>query len=150
MSSVIDTLIFDRNNANLVSGDPKGKYDYVDYNRVGEATNYVANRLVNGGYDIDINAKTDWANTDIPRNTAMTTYRANVKTIIDALELPNNLPTTNNSILTLLGANQIEEALYTANNTIDRIMIWDDVDDLNETWEELDAKELQWGSYFVK
>lgn len=146
MSTIIDELIFDRTNENLVEGDPKGKYDYVDYNRVGQAVNYVAAEI--GGTSIV--GKTDWANTSIPRSSDMNTYRSNVQTILDILELPNALPTTNDAILTILGANQIEKALYDAHNTVIRIMRWSDVDALNETWDELDAKELPWGPYFLK
>lgn len=143
--SIIDELIFDRTSANLVAGDPKGKYDFQDYNRVGEATNYVAEEM-----GLSITAKTDWVNTDIPGSTAMDTYRANVKTIIDNLEMPNKLPTTNKNILTILGANQIEKALYDAYNIAVKVMRWNDVDALNETWSELDAKNISWGSYFLK
>jgi len=146
MSTIIDELIFDRTNDNLTEGDPKGKYDYEDYNRVGQAVNYVAAEI--GGTSIV--GKTDWVNTSIPRSSDMNTYRSNVQTILDILELPNPLPTTNDAILTILGANQIEKALYDAHNTVIRIMRWSDVDALNETWDELDAKELPWGPYFLK
>ena len=39
---IIDELITDRTKNDVVYGNPKGKYDFEDYNRVGEATNYVA------------------------------------------------------------------------------------------------------------
>ena len=146
MSTIIDELIFDRTNDNLVEGDPKGKYDYEDYNRVGQAVNFLVSEI--GG--MSIVAKTDWTNTSIPRSSDMNTYRSNVQTILDVLELPNALPTTNDNILTILGANQIEKALYDAHNTVINIMRWNDVDALNETWDELDAKELAWGPYFLK
>lgn len=146
MSSVIDTLIFDRTSANLVVGDPKGKYDYEDYNRVGEATNYVADEI--GG--LDITAKTDWTNEDIPRASDITTYRQDIKTIVDYLEMPNDLPTANNAVLNILGANQLEKALFDAHNIVITIMRWNDVDDLEETWADLDAKHISWGSYFIK
>lgn len=146
MSTIIDDLIFDRTSLNLVYGDPKGKYDYVDYNRVGQATNYVANEIGT----LDITAKTDWENDDIPRASQMTKYRQDVKTIIDHLELSNQLPTNNKNIGTLMGANQIEQALYDAHTIIQKIMYWDDVDALYETWDELDSKELVWGPYFLK
>ena len=146
MSTVIDELIFDRTNNNLVEGDPKGKYDYVDYNRVGRAVNYVAAEI--GG--LSIVGKTDWTNTSIPRSSDMNTYRSNVQAILDILELPNQLPATNDAILTITGANQIEKALFDSHNIIQRIMTWNDVDNLNETWDELDAKHLPWGAYFLK
>lgn len=150
MSSIIDELIFDRTSENLVVGDPKGKYDYRDYNRVGQAVDYVGTELINGGYDISISPKTNWANTDIPRQSQMTTYRNNVQTIVNALELSNSLPTTNKQIATILGANQLEKALYDAHDIFNRIITWDEVDQINEKWSELDAKNLKWGSYFVR
>lgn len=143
--SIIDELIFDRTSTNLVEGDPKGKYDYEDYNRVGQAINYVANEL-----DLSITAKTNWVNTDIPRNNQITTYRLNVKKLLDFLEMDNQIPTTNNNILTILGANQIEKAIYDTHNLAQRIMRWSDVDELNESWETLDSKNKKWNSYFLK
>lgn len=150
--SVIDDLIFDRTNANL-SGryDAKGRYDYRDYNRVGEATYYVAFRLADKGYrDLPISPITNWTRADIPFQSQMTAYRNNVKTIVDALEMENELPTTNKNIATILGANQLEKALYDAYNILQKMMIWDDVDELNETWETLDNKQLKWKKYFLK
>jgi hypothetical protein len=148
--SIIDDLIFDRSEANLTAGDPKGKYDYEDYNRVGQAVSYVATEMNNGGYSIVVNPKTNWVNGDVPRQSQMTTYRNNVQTIIDALELGNSLPTTNKNILTPLGANQIEKALFDAHTIFNQIMQWNDVDDLHETWEELDSKNIKWRSYFLR
>ena len=144
--SVIDTLIFDRTEDNLTYGDPKGKYDYVDYNRVGEAINYVADEI--GG--LSITAKTDWTNADIPRESDITAYRGYVQTIVDTTGSGYKLPTTNNAVLTITGANQIEKALYYTHDLISRIMRWQDVNNLQETWDALDAKHITWGDYFVK
>ena len=59
--SVIDELITDRTEGDLYYGNPKGKYDYVDYNRLGRAINYVANEARNAGISMeDISAKTDY------------------------------------------------------------------------------------------
>lgn len=144
--SIIDDLIFDRTNLDLVVGNPKGKYDYVDYNRVGTAINYVADEI--GG--LSITAKTDWVNTDIPRNGDITAYRGYVQTIIDSLDLSYVIPANNNDVLTISGANQLEKALYDAHNTVINIMRWNDVDELGESWDTLDAKGKKWGSYFLK
>lgn len=143
--SIIDELIFDRTSDNLKKGDPKGKYDYIDFNRVNEAVNLVSSKIGAG-----INAKTDWTNTDIPRESDATEYRKNIQKIVDTLELNNKVPQTNNSILTILGANQIEKALYDAYNITEKIMVWDEVDALNETWEQLSNKNIQWKKYFLR
>lgn len=149
MSTIIDDLIFDRTNANLVKGDPKGKYDYRDYNRVEQAAKYVADTATSKGYTISITTKRDWQPTDVPRSNDMTRYTNNVKTIIDALYLDNSLPNIN-TVLTILGANQIEKALYDAYDIAYRIMQWNDVDSLNETWNELDAKQSKWNEFLLK
>ena len=143
--SIIDDLIFDRTSDNLKKGDPKGKYDYIDFNRVNEAVNLVSSKIGAG-----INAKTDWTNTDIPRESDATEYRKNIQKIVDTLELNNKVPQTNNSILTILGANQIEKALYDAYNIAEKIIVWDEVDALNETWEQLSNKNIQWKKYFLR
>lgn len=148
----IDNLIFDRTNANLNNRyDDKGKYDYRDYNRVGSATATIALELRHKGYgNLPIYPKTNWVNTDIPRQSQMTTYKGNIQTIVDTLELENQLPTTNKNIATILGANQLEKALYDAYDILQKMMVWDDVDELYETWETLDNKHLKWGKYFLK
>lgn len=144
--SIIDDLITDRTEADLVPGNPKGKYDYIDYNRVGEATNYVATEI--GG--LNITAKTDWVRGDIPRESQMTKYRTDIKKIVDRLALDNELPTNNHDIGTIDGANQLENALKDADSIVQDLMRWSDVDDLNETWDELDAKGLVWTERFVR
>lgn len=143
--SIIDDLITDRTDEDLVYGNPKGKYDYVDYNRVGLATNYVSNEI--GG--LDITAKTDWIRGDIPRESQMTKYRTDIKKIIDRLSLINELPNNNHDILTIIGANQIEQALVDAHELAQISIRWSDVDALNETWDELDEKELVWNDVFT-
>ena len=147
---IIDELITDRTKNDVVYGNPKGKYDFEDYNRVVEATNYVAQELINGGYDVSATAKTDWQNTDIPKDTDIEIYVGNVKAIVNALEMNNQLPTTPKNVLTILGANQIEQALKDADYIINRIMDWDDVDSLDYDWETLDSKNINWNSYFVR
>lgn len=144
--SIIDDLITDRTAEDLVPGNPKGKYDYIDYNRVGEATNYVSAEI--GG--LNIIAKTDWVRGDIPRDSQMTKYRTDIKKIVDRLVLDNELPTNNHDIATIEGANQLEYALKEADSVVQDLMRWSDVDNLNETWDELDAKGLVWTERFIR
>lgn len=144
--SVIDELIFDRTIDDVTNRTAKGKYDYVDYNRVGRAINYVANAI--GG--LSITAKTDWTNTDIPRTSDITAYRGYVQTIVSVVGSGYSIPTTNSAVLTITGANQIEKALYGTYNMLSRIMRWQDVNNLQETWDTLDSKYISWGEYFLK
>lgn len=144
--SIIDDLITDRTYGDVTSGSAKGRYDYRDYNRVGQAINYVAAEV--GG--LSINAKTDWINTDIPKNSDMTAYRGYVQTILDTTGVVRPIPTTNNAILTITGANQIEQALYDTHRLLQNMMRWNDLDRLNESWDTLDSKQLTWGAWFPK
>jgi len=143
--SIIDDLITDRTDEDLVYGNTKGKYDYVDYNRVGEATNYVSAEI--GG--LDITAKNDWVRGDIPRDSQMTKYRNDIQKILNRLGLRNYLPENNHDIATIIGANQIEQALVDADELAQISMRWSDVDALNENWDELDEKELVWNDVFT-
>lgn len=144
--SVIDELITDRTKEDIYEGTPKGKYDYVDYNRVGRAINYVANEI--GG--LSITAKTNWVNTDIPRDSDITAYRGYVQTIVDTVGSGYPVPTTNNAVLTITGANQIEQALYGTYQLVLRVMRWQDLNNLQETWDMVDLKYITWGEYFLK
>ena len=144
--SIIDDLITDRTYGDVTSGNAKGRYDYRDYNRVGQAINYVAAEV--GG--LSITAKTNWINTDIPKNSEMTAYRGYVQTILDTTGVSRPIPTTNNAILTITGANQIEQALYDTHRLLQTMMRWNDLDRLNESWDTLDSKQLTWGAWFPK
>jgi hypothetical protein len=144
--SIIDDLIFDRTDEDLVRGNPKGKYDYIDYNRVGEATNYVATEI--GG--LNITAKTDWVRGNIPRDSQMTKYRTDVQKIVTRLAMDNELPINNHDIATIQGANQLEKALYDAYNLAIQLLRWHEVDEINETWEQLDEKAILWSERFIK
>ena len=128
---IIDELITDRTKNDVVYGNPKGKYDFEDYNRVGEATNYVAQELINGGYDVSATA-----NTDIPKDTDIEIYIGNVKAIVNALEMNNQLPTTPKNVLTILGANQIEQALK---DSVEKILKVIKADLFSPCWESLSA-----------
>lgn len=144
--SIIDELITDRTYGDVTSGNAKGRYDYRDYNRVGQAINYVATEI--GG--LSITAKTDWINSDIPKNSDMTAYRGYVQTILDTTGVTRPIPTTNNAILTVSGANQIEKALYDTHYLLQNMMRWNDLDRLSESWDTLDSKQLKWGAWFPK
>ena len=147
--SIIDELITDRVASDLVYGNPKGKYDYRDYNRVGEAANYVANKL-----GVEISLPTNYQNSYIPFDDEITTYRTSIRDVAWCVSLKNPLPTNNANILTIQGANQLEQALIDANKVADEhyneFLRWNDLDELNETWSELDTKELKWQDFFIK
>lgn len=140
-------LITDRTINNVKYSDPKGKYDYEDYNRVGAAANEIANIL-----GISVNLPTDYERGDIPRDSEMTTYRKSIEKIGMALTLKYKAPENNANILTIDGANTLEYILLRANELADQydFLRWSDLDAMNETWSELDAKKLTWKNFFTK
>lgn len=69
----------------------KGAYNYTDLNRVGEAMNYIRERLVAAHYFCDVVSKTDWTAADIPTPAEITAYIDKVACIRETLA---QLPTT--------------------------------------------------------
>lgn len=55
-------------------GGMKGSYNASDLNRVGKAVQYVADRLGNVGYRLEVSPRTDWAVGDIPTSADLSAY----------------------------------------------------------------------------
>lgn len=112
--TILFTLVFDRTAADLAAGNPKGRYNAADLNRVGAAVAYLAGRLQAIGYDITISPRTDWAETDIPRRSEMNGYIGDLhafKAIPTLPTIPPEIPQSAER-LTIDGANAIERYLY--------------------------------------
>lgn len=164
--SVIDTLVYDRTQADVdrvfelkaiilsdydaiyeimtqeeydeyIAG-MKGAYNYKDMNRVGEAVQYIADRMIalptalkeyreklgvsadtqyDVPYDVStvvVSTKTDWAIGDIPTLSQVTTYLNNLVVLRKQLTLPSNAPEVPVTLdyLTYTVANNIEYLLY--------------------------------------
>lgn len=75
----MENLIFDRTQLDLFNDTEKGNYNYTDLNRVEEWCEYVANRLNEYNYFVDIEVKTNWTMLDFPTNTHMERIRSNVE-----------------------------------------------------------------------
>lgn len=150
--SITDNLITDRTNDDLKDkNNRKGGYDYIDYNRVSIATSELATGL---GITY-LTIKTNFTRSYIPKDSDMTTYRGNIKWLANAVTLSNiKIPTNNANILTITGANQLEQTLKRVDSEYetygDRYMRWSDVDALNETWTQLSNKNKKWGNRFLK
>lgn len=134
MSTIIDTLITDRTQADVERvkelaakgftamtaaeqaewlAGMKGAYNASDLNRVGTAMNYLAGRLASiCGKSITWTAKTDWAVTDIITASQAETYRQQIQEIRDALAYPAGTP----------DAPQLARLTYTGANDIERIL----------------------------
>lgn len=134
MSTIIDTLITDRTQADVERvrklaakgfstmtaaeqaewlAGMKGAYNASDLNRVGTALNYLAGRLASiCGKSIAWTAKTDWAVTDIITASRAAEYRRQIQDIRDALAYPAGTPDVPQMArLTYIGANDIERIL---------------------------------------
>ena len=141
MSTVIDTLITDRTEADVerarglvakgfsaMTADEqaewltgmKGAYNASDLNRVGTALNYLAARLdAICGRSITWTAKTDWAVTDIATASQAAEYRQQIQDIRDALAYPAGTPDAPElTRLTYTGANDIERILVLCEDLI--------------------------------
>jgi hypothetical protein len=97
----------------------KGAYNASDLNRVGEAMNYIRDRLVAAHYSCEVVSKTDWTAADIPTAADLTAYLDKVACIREALAQFATTPATP----TYTGGLDYQEA-----NDIEQILI--DIDKL--------------------
>ena len=101
----------------------KGAYNATDMNRVGNAVSYVAQRLTNCGYMVNVNPRLDWQIGDIPTVSDLTAYLDDVRAIRAALAVSPATPPVPEDMdkLTYTEANNIEQILLDVNLLIDRI-----------------------------
>lgn len=128
--TILEELIFDRTQAdvdyakeNQASAEfLKGAYNYTDLNRVEEWCEYVANRLNEYNYFVDIVVKTNWTMLDFPTSADMERIRSNVEKMKKAYYSFKEVPDTLNKI-DIDKANAIEKILseidYLINNMIE-------------------------------
>lgn len=125
----------------------RGAYNYTDLNRVGQAVAYIANRMItlpatldayreaqevgddpmfDLPYDpakVDVDPKTNWSVSDIPTQTQMKKYLANITNLRSILTLPSGIPfppSTMNS-LTYVVANNIERILQAVDQRLTEV-----------------------------
>ena len=111
MAEEIDVLIVNHTVAD--------RYDYRDYNRVGAAVAYIAG-ILNGdcGFNISVTAKHDWTAADIPTQSDIDRYLADIQTCRDAFAQLASTP----------GAPTVMRYNVDTANAIERILM--DVDTL--------------------
>ena len=102
--------------ADWLAGHMKGAYNKGDLNRVGEALNYLHDRLNAAGYityQTTFTAKTNWTVASIPTADDLTYYLKCVSNIRKALTLFANTPPapTDTGALSIDEANNIEKIL---------------------------------------
>lgn len=107
--SIIDELIRNRN--------ATAYYNATDLNRVGEAVAWLAQQLLNLGYQCIVTPKVDWTIYDVPLASQMNHYLEDLRTIRDTLTLPQSTPMLPNTMdgLTITKANNIETLLFITN-----------------------------------
>lgn len=113
--SIMDELIFNR-------VEP-GKYDWQDFNRVGEAVEYILARLTSVGCMTDVNAKTDWDRSDVQTRAEMAQYLQNVRNLRAELTMLESTPQTPETMrfLTYQSANAIEKILFNIDDALNRM-----------------------------
>lgn len=101
----------------------KGAYNATDMNRVGNAVSYVAQRLTNCGYMVNVNPRLDWQIGDIPTVSDLTAYLDDVRVIRAVLAVSPATPPVPEDMdkLTYIEANNIEQILLDVNLLIDHI-----------------------------
>lgn len=108
------------------TGDMKGAYNASDLNRVGEALNYLKDRLTAAGYllGIEFEAREDWAENEIPTGEEFTAYLGAVETIRAALARTEATPRTPADVggLDIQGANDIEKILLEVEGQINKML----------------------------
>lgn len=114
--TVLDTLVTDR--------VPGACYGYRDMNRVGEAMEYVAERLRACGFSISGTARTDFTRTDFPSVAEFERYIGVLRQLKSATALPLTSPPVPvvgaaKDYMTYDEANDIERILLDINQSID-------------------------------
>lgn len=100
----------------------KGWYDYRDLNRVGEAMNYIYDRLKTVIGDLKISPRTDWSLSDIPTYNVVMEYLNNLRILRNSITVTNDTPEVPSGIaLTYEEANDIEKILEILDVLIDII-----------------------------
>lgn len=111
--SVIDTLITDRG--------PSTFYNSTDLNRVGQAMDWLADKLFELGYQIIVTPNVSWARTSIPVASQMAHYLDDLRKIRETLTQPSSTPEVPSTMngLTYSKANDIETILSVTNALIE-------------------------------
>lgn len=99
----------------------KGAYNYTDLNRVGHNIDHLSGLLNGYGYAVTVNPKTNWEQKDIPRQTDMTLYLADLNALKSAFYGTTELPGAMDN-LNYEDANNIEKLLLEIEEYINRMI----------------------------
>lgn len=100
----------------------KGAYNAGDLNRVGSAVDYLAERLTDQGYAVYVDPKVNYLAGDIPAESQMERYLADVREIRGKIAVMDTTPEAPASMdsLTYGGANDIEQILVDVDGLLTR------------------------------
>lgn len=102
----------------------KGFYNASDLNRVGNAINYVAERFTEAGYLVQVSPRIDWTEADIPLQSDMKHYLADVSALRELVTTPVTTPPVPDDMegLTYIEANNIEQILLDLDDILTRMI----------------------------
>ena len=114
--------------AEWLADDLKGAYHKGDLNRVGNALNYLRDRLAAAGYityQTDFTARTTWTVTSIPTAEDLTYYLKCVSNVREAMSHFNDTPPapTDTGALSIDEANNIEKILIDVETLINNMLV---------------------------
>lgn len=114
MSDILDSLIFDRVQADLDNLTAKAYIDYNDLNRVETAIKWVSRVLNRYGYKNTVKSKTNWKMNDFRTESEMIRLHGNLEAIRAAYYTPDSTPLTPDRITytSIYQANAIEQIIY--------------------------------------
>lgn len=116
-------LITDRTQADVDNGTDKGYYNATDLNRVGAAVEYIAERFNSMGYIVEVSPRTDWQESDLPTETELVAYLADVSVLRAVSAVMQSTPEVPESMkfLDYIKANDIEKILSDIDTLISNI-----------------------------
>lgn len=105
-------------------GGLKGAYNATDLNRVQSAVRYLADRLSDAGYRLELSETKTWSVKDAPTQTDLANYLADVKAIRGAFALLQTTPPAPDTMIGLnyIKANNIEQILLDVDGLLSNII----------------------------
>lgn len=121
MSEILDSLIWDRVQADLDNMTKKAYIDYEDLNRVEKAIKWVSYVLNKYGYSNVTHNKLNWQMNDFRTDKDMDRLRNNINVIRAAYYTPESTPLTPSKItyMSIHQANAIEKIIYDVGTLIE-------------------------------
>jgi len=122
--------------------------NYTDLNRIENNCDYLGNIL-----GLSLITDTSWTVSKTPLESDIQRICDNVDAVKNAMQsiVPVYIPDVPElPINTIYKMNAIEEILYMVDYVYNQMIRWDDLDEINETWDELDSKQLLWQDYYLK